>query len=332
MDELLTEPSKERILQKLGDKLLDALAHSSVLVALSGGRDSTTLLRLLHLVKDDLDLRLHALHVNYGLRGEESDGDQYFCESFCSSLGVSLEIEHGAPASSNLQAHARNFRYEKLKDIRTKLSLDWIATAHHLEDGYESLMIGIHQGRLDQRLLPIPPIDVNFRLVRPLACFSKSEIDSLVRYFNHSWREDSSNQGEAYLRNKVRHKLLPFLNRDSLKKLQVGLVVTEEQWEKSLMRFLESSQRVSNINNFIMFANYDLNLINSALFSSAVHRLIGSLDPSSLEQIDSKRLVLIHEAWSKGSRGKFSLLKKSSKLPFQIEKKGISLSLDKNDW
>lgn len=332
MDELLTEPSKEQILQKLENELLDALRHSSVLMALSGGRDSTTLLRLLHLLKDDLDLRLHALHVNYGLRGKESDGDQYFCETLCSSLDVPLEIEHGKPASSNLQAHARNFRYEKLKEFRAKLRLDWIATAHHLEDGYESLMIGVHQGRLDQRLLPIPQFDANSRLVRPLACFSKLEIDSLVRYFNHSWREDSSNQGEAYLRNKVRHKLLPFLNRASLGKLQKGLSGMEESWEKSLIRFLESSQRVSKKDNVIMFANYDLKLIDSALFSSAVHRLIGSVGPSSLERIDSKRLVLIYEAWSKGSRGKFSLLKKSSKLPFQIEKKGISLSLDKNDW
>lgn len=332
MDELLTEPSKERILQKLGDRFLGILAHSSVLVALSGGRDSTTLLQLLSHLKADFGLSLHALHVNYGLRGSESVGDQHFCETLCSSLGVELQVEYCNPGYSNLQAQARAIRYEKLKSLRSKLGLDWIATAHHREDSYESFLVGLHQGRLDQRLLPLPQFDESSRLVRPLASFSLQEIDSLVQYFNTRWREDSSNREGFYLRNKMRHNLLPGLFRESLGSLQEGLLVLEGRWACSIDSLLESCCSMGAESEFVLFANSDLRLVDSALFSSAIHQLISSLDTSSLERIDSKRLISIYEAWRKGSRGKFSLLKKSSKLPFQIEKRGILLSLDQNDW
>lgn len=181
-----------------------------ILVALSGGLDSVCLLRLLVLWQQLFQYRLEAVHFNHGLRGFESDLDAEFCDHLCSELSVKLHLIklNFDGVGSNLQARARRARNSFYKNWKMGNCDRWVATAHHLDDSLESFMIGVHQGRLDSRLLPLKFIDEKARLLRPLVACRKKNLEVLARNYHWRWREDSSNSKNSYLRNYYRNDWL----------------------------------------------------------------------------------------------------------------------------
>ncbi|MBI3603200.1 MAG: tRNA lysidine(34) synthetase TilS [Nitrospirae bacterium] len=191
-----------------------------LLVALSGGPDSVALLSLLVELAPSWDLRLAALHVNYGLRGEESDEDARFAAALCDRFSVPFQCERVSLARegaqgrqrSSLQEIAREARYEVLVRAGRKLGVDKIALGHQADDQAETLLMWMLRGAGTAGLAGIPPIRESF-FIRPLLQVSRSEILDYLKERRVSFRSDSSNDKPLYLRNRVRHELLPMLKR-----------------------------------------------------------------------------------------------------------------------
>lgn len=182
-------------------------AGSRVVVLLSGGRDSVCLLGM----AVELAARVHAVHVNYGLRGEDSEADERHCEQLCAALGVELLVERasrptGAPG--NLQAWARDVRYAagaRLAGQQDAL----LATGHTGTDQAETVLYRLAASPGRRALLGMPAR--SGRLVRPLLVLTREETAAWCTARGLAWREDASNDSDAYARNRVRARLVPAL-------------------------------------------------------------------------------------------------------------------------
>jgi tRNA(Ile)-lysidine synthase len=180
---------------------------TAVVAMLSGGRDSVCML--------DLAARavgagaVTALHVNYGLR-DDSDEDEGHCAALCESLGVGLMIERPRrpEGPGNLQAWARDRRYAAAAAIAEPVAAT-IITGHTADDQVETILYRLASSPSRRALLGMRPHDG--RLARPLLGFTRAETTSYCEQRGLVWREDSSNAGSIYARNRVRHGLLPEL-------------------------------------------------------------------------------------------------------------------------
>ncbi|HTF05184.1 MAG TPA: tRNA lysidine(34) synthetase TilS [Bacteroidia bacterium] len=180
----------------------------TILVGVSGGADSTALLHVLHAA----GISIAAAHVNYGLRGIESDAEEQFVSGLCASLGIPLYLrktneEELAALSNNLQESARIFRYALFSEILEKESLSWIATAHTSDDQLETVLMNLMRGSGLRGMQGIAMKQE--KVIRPLLLFSRGEIENYLVANDQQWCTDSSNETDAYLRNRVRHHLVP---------------------------------------------------------------------------------------------------------------------------
>ncbi len=177
------------------------------LVLLSGGRDSTCLLDVAAALLGAAGVR--ALHVNYGLRGAEADGDERHCAQLCAALGVELEVlRAGRPpreGEGNLQAWARELRYAAAEQ-RAADSGGVLATGHTASDQVETILYRLAASPGRRALLGMPAAEG--RLVRPLLCATREQTAAYCLERGLSWREDASNDDERFARARVRHGLL----------------------------------------------------------------------------------------------------------------------------
>ncbi len=200
------------------EKLFSLDTH--LLVAVSGGKDSTVLVHLLR----ELGYTISLLHCNFHLRGKDSDLDEQFVRDLASPHELKIhvtdiDLSTEALPQESVQMTARRLRYihfEKILDEYYNYEAV-IATAHQLEDSFETLLINFLRGTGLAGLKGIDPKYHN--TVRPLLGSSRSEIAAFARERGIVWREDASNAGDAYLRNRVRHQLLPVFD-------ELGLTTT----------------------------------------------------------------------------------------------------------
>jgi tRNA(Ile)-lysidine synthase len=182
-------------------------------VAVSGGADSTALLHLLHSLDWSLDLTV--LHLNHCLRGSDSDADAAFVEALARRLGHPFLIEriHIDPAAGNLEQEARRARLEFFQRMRAAHRLDRVATAHTSSDQAETVLFRFLRGAGTAGLAGILPVTAE-GLVRPLIETTRAEVADFLATHAIEWREDRSNQDLRYRRNRIRHQLLPLLERE----------------------------------------------------------------------------------------------------------------------
>jgi tRNA(Ile)-lysidine synthase len=177
------------------------IAGEPLLVMLSGGADSVCLLD----VAVKLGARVSALHVNYRLRGAESDGDETHCRALCERLGVPLTVERPALPEGNLQAVARDARYA----LAEQLADGDYAAAHTRSDQAETVLYRLATSPGRRALLGMVPR--RGRLVRPLLDVSRQDTRAWCRSAGLEWREDSSNADRSFARARIRHEALPAL-------------------------------------------------------------------------------------------------------------------------
>jgi len=182
-------------------------SSGSAVALCSGGADSAALAAGLagHCGADSVV----ALHLNYGLR-EDSDRDQAACARLCELIGVELVVERiRLPAEGNLQARARDARYAAAETLRAERGLDWIATGHTRTDLAETVLYRLASSPGTRGLLGLPAR--RGRIVRPLLAVGRRELRALVQDAGLPFRDDPSNEGTDYARNRIRAEVLPVL-------------------------------------------------------------------------------------------------------------------------
>lgn len=228
----------------------------SVLVACSGGADSLALLYLLHELRDDFNFELAAAYVNHRLRNEASD-EAIFVDKICQELEItyfSLEFkpDFWTHENKNIEERARLKRYELLFNLVKSNKFNMLATAHHLDDQVETLLMRIlDRGTGIKGLSGIKPInpscdflsneqDGGFFVIRPMLNISKSEILAFMQGLQ--FLSDASNYDTKYRRNYYRHEILPALDK----------LLSEIPYKENIARLAENAARESEIMRELM--------------------------------------------------------------------------------
>jgi tRNA(Ile)-lysidine synthase len=180
-----------------------------LLVMLSGGRDSVCTLNLA--VRARGAEAVAALHLDYGLR-EESAEDARFCSQMCEGMGVALEVERSRrpPQAGNLQAWAREVRYAAAARLAEPRAAT-VVTGHTADDQVETILYRLASSPSRRALLGMRPREG--RVVRPLLDTSRAETTAYCEERGLDWRDDAGNEGDAYARNRIRHGLIPALEK-----------------------------------------------------------------------------------------------------------------------
>ena len=325
------------------NKNLSFLKESKILIAISGGIDSVILTHLCH----SLNLNIALAHCNFNLRGKESDSDENFILQLAENLDVEVFIEHfdteiyAKTNKLSIQMAARELRYNWFEALSKQLQCDYILTAHHADDNLETFLINFTRGTGIDGLTGIP--EINEKFVRPLLPFSSEDIKSYATTNDIQWREDSSNASTKYLRNKLRHDVIPILKtinpsllqsfQSTLNNLNDTVDVLKESKKAFLKRAIttkannhiafEISEFKKNKNIkahlFEAFKEYGftqwqdiVNLLDAEtgkLVLSATHRLIKNRNQLLLSEIriDNNKVITISE-YKKQVKAPFGIL------------------------
>ncbi len=201
---------KQHIAQKFPE-----IFNGKTLLAVSGGVDSMVLLHLYFALKLDFAVA----HCNFQLRGTESDLDEKLVADFCIKNNIPFFVERFdtmqivEARKLSIQIAARELRYNWFKQICIDQNYQFIATAHHLDDQAETFLINFTRGTGIDGLVGIP--EKNENIIRPLLSFSREDILKYAIENEIAWREDQSNASTKYLRNKMRHLVLPVLKEEN---------------------------------------------------------------------------------------------------------------------
>lgn len=199
------------------NKLSDALrryemvsAGEEVICALSGGADSVALLFGMYLLKDRFGFRLSAAHFNHHLRGRESDRDEAFVRQLCRGYEIPLYVGSAQvkAGEKGLEAAAREARYAYFRTLPGK-----IATAHTADDNAETVLLHLVRGTALKGLGGIAPM--SDWLIRPMLHITRAEVEAFLQEYHLSWVTDSTNETDDFLRNRLRHHVIPLLKQEN---------------------------------------------------------------------------------------------------------------------
>lgn len=178
----------------------------TVICAVSGGADSVAMLFSMYLLREKLEITLEAAHFNHNLRGEESKRDETFVRELCARYDIPLHVASGEihPGKKGLEAAARDARYAFLESLPGK-----IATAHTADDNAETILMHLVRGTGLKGLGGIAP--QRGKLIRPMLGITRQEVEDFLAEWHLPHVEDSTNETDAFLRNRLRHHVMPLL-------------------------------------------------------------------------------------------------------------------------
>lgn len=207
--------------------------------AVSGGADSMALLWAMYLLRDKLKIQLTAAHFNHGLRGEESDRDEAFVRQFCADYHIELTVGRGqvVPGHKGLEAAAREARYAFLRTLPGK-----IATAHTADDNAETLLLHLVRGTGLRGLGGIMPVNGN--VIRPMLTVTRADVLAFLQEYSIPYVEDSTNAGDDFLRNRLRHRVMPLLKEENpnLSENLTAMALRLRQDEETLTQMAQQSK------------------------------------------------------------------------------------------
>ena len=201
---------KNKVQQFITEKSL-FIREDKLILGISGGADSVCLMHVFL----ELGYSFELAHCNFNLRGEESDADEYFVKDLAKEHQLKIHIKqfdtlvYAAENKISTQMAARDLRYAWFEKLRIKSSAKYLAIAHHANDDVETFFINLVRGSGLKGFLGIK--EKNNAIVRPLLSVSRLEIEQYLKDRGLVFREDSSNASVKYLRNKIRHELIPLL-------------------------------------------------------------------------------------------------------------------------
>ena len=243
-----------------------------IVAGVSGGADSVCLLLVLLSLKEKLDLKLHVVHVNHGIR-PEAEEDALYVKSLCERKGVPFtpvyrDIPTEASESGISQEEAgRKARYEVFNDILLQNGAQKIAVAHNANDRAETMLFHLFRGTGVTGLGSIRP--AREHVIRPLLCLERAEIEGYLKSLGVEYCHDETNDSDDYTRNKIRHHILPFAEAEIVEGVVGNMVRTadilaetenyiEEQVQKAKEACVKESEEGFRINGeaFCMLHEY----------------------------------------------------------------------------
>jgi len=319
---------KQHIVQKIPESF-----SGKTLLAVSGGVDSMVLLHLYRALKVDFAVA----HCNFQLRGVESDLDEKLVTDFCKKNNIPCFVEQFdtmqivETKKVSIQIAARELRYNWFKQICIDYGYQFIATAHHLDDQAETFLINFTRGTGIDGLVGIP--EKNENIIRPLLNFSREDILNYAIENGVAWREDQSNATTKYLRNKMRHLVLPVLkeeNAEFLKSFQNTLnhLKQTQLLANDAVAFFEKECVQMNEDQL------EIDLEKAQNFSNKKRYLLQVLKKYGFSFIEEVEKICISDAGKVLKNDHYTVLKDREKLIVFKEKKVIDSVFyikDKND-
>lgn len=208
----------------------NSIGDSSVLVSVSGGIDSTVLLHILSDLKEEFELELSVAHLDHGIRGKASARDAEFVRKEAEKMGLDSTIdkrpveEFAEEENLSLEEAAREVRYEFLSEVAENLNSDYVALGHNENDQAETILMHLIRGAGLRGLGGMK--EITGRYIRPLLKNSREEIRDYARTNDLDYREDETNSDKDYLRNRIRHELIPELEENYNPKIKEKLAST----------------------------------------------------------------------------------------------------------
>lgn len=235
-----------------------------IVIGISGGPDSVALAKVLVELQKKYELKLSLLHVNYGLRGKDSERDEQFVSGFAAKLDLPLKIiKYVKENEGNLEQQLREFRFREFEKERKNKGYDLIAVGHTLDDQAETVLMKIFRGAGIKGGKGM--IAKRGKIIRPLLRTTKQEIVEYLQQSKQSYRIDQSNRDEHFLRNKIRNSLIPMLERDYNPKIKKAIAQFAEN--------LSESERV--IDEYVEKTYNDIARQGNEMVSLSVDKLKG---------------------------------------------------------
>ena len=201
---------EKRVLSFLKDNNINI--NKPIVVAVSGGADSIALLNILYNLKYNIVIA----HVNHHMRLQSEEEEQYIIK-LANKLNIPYEIlEYHFEGNDNFHNASHNARYKFFRSVCDKYNTNLIATAHHLDDQAETILMKLMEGSnlYGYGGISICNDDGNYQIIRPLLCVSKKELYNYCDLYDLKYYEDSSNHEDHYLRNRLRHHIIPLLKNE----------------------------------------------------------------------------------------------------------------------
>lgn len=220
-----------------------------VAVALSGGKDSICLLHLLLSKQKELGITVKAINVEHGIRGEKSKQDSLFVYNLCKALNVPLKalsfdcIKYSKQNGLTVEEGARRFRYENFLKLIEDGFCDKVATAHHLSDNVETVLLNLFRGSSPSGLKGIPECAHGGKIIRPLINATREEIDCYVSTNSLEYVVDESNASDEYSRNFLRLNVIPEIKKrfPEMEKAICRFINVLSQEDKMLSKMAEQA-------------------------------------------------------------------------------------------
>lgn len=290
----------------------------SFIVAVSGGPDSLCLLDVLFLLSQKYDFALHVAHVNYRLRGTDSDLDEECVRKRAEFYRLPLTVLHPKKTTpNNLEEKLRDIRFHFFEKLRTQENATRIALAHHQDDQAETFLLRLLRGAGMSGLSAMRP--KNNTLVRPLLHMTRADILQYLKERNISYRADESNADLKFLRNRLRHELIPLLEKKyqpNIKKILAD-TATLLATDYALLETLATTPK----NNAHIFSVKTLLTLPDATLSQTVRLL---LKPSYQKKSPPKGVIDEVKKLLQSTKNKHQIMI----LPgLKIERKGDTVTL-----
>ena len=298
----------------------------AVIVALSGGADSSVLLSFFVSVREKFpEMQIIAAHVNHMIRGEEADRDEEFCRRICDCYGIPLKVRKAdIPAlaketGESIEECARNVRYGFFEELSQEYGA-LVATAHNADDNLETLIFNLTRGSGTKGMSGIAPVRDGI-YIRPLLSCTGEEIRTFAKTNRIGYVVDSTNTDTAYTRNSIRHNIIPLLKEINPKVCEAALRLSQSAREDC--EYLESEAAAICENSPV--SKEKINSLPPALFFRVIRELYrkaaGKTENLSEKNIsDARRLCATHEGGSISLPGGYALF---------CDKDGVFVDRDK---
>ena len=267
--------------------------ESRVLVALSGGADSTALfIELTRWYDEGKLLLLAAAHMHHGIRGESADSDERFCATLCEQYGLPFFVTHAnipqiaAQEGLSVEQAARDTRYRFLNHVAQKNDYDKIAVAHHMSDQAETMLQHLIRGCGLTGLCGMRPVNGN--IVRPLLSRSKDDILAFLKEIGRPYCEDESNATDCTQRNRLRHTLFPLLIAENPKAIENMAKCAERlQGDEEILDFSTALALLFSDGNRALIARMPSALRNRAILQLLAKAGVRDVTANAVERTDA---------------------------------------------